>query len=155
MQPHGLPPTQRGWLIPVLLFSKLNKMFGYKKYVSKIIKINCLRGDLTDISAKKEALIDTQSPWWIVPLSHAAWTRCSCKEAWVFETYETAALFGIAIYPNVLLLQSCKQDLCGALHWPFFTRRSVKLFSKLNLYLFGYFDPINIYFDNKNECFSG
>ena len=32
---------------------------------------------------------------------------------------------------------------------------SVKFFSKLNNLFFGYFDPINIFFDNKNKYFSG
>ena len=31
----------------------------------------------------------------------------------------------------------------------------VKFFSKLNLLFFGYFDPVNIFFDNKNNYFSG
>ena len=30
-----------------------------------------------------------------------------------------------------------------------FYPQSVKFFSKLNYYFFGYFDPINIFFDNK------
>ena len=44
----------------MLLFSKSNKMFvGYcdpEKYIFSIMKINNYQGDLTDISAKKEAL---------------------------------------------------------------------------------------------------
>ena len=33
---------------------------------------------------------------------------------------------------------------------------AVKFFSKFNIYLVsGYFDPINIFFDNKNKQFSG
>ena len=35
------------------------------------------------------------------------------------------------------------------------TWRTVNFFSKLNYYFFGYFDPINIFFDNKNKYFSG
>ena len=31
----------------------------------------------------------------------------------------------------------------------------VKFFSKLNYYFFGYFHPINIFFDNKYKYFSG
>ena len=44
----------------MLLFSKLNKMcFGYfdPEIFYQIMKINNFRGDLTDISAKKEALM--------------------------------------------------------------------------------------------------
>ena len=33
--------------------------------------------------------------------------------------------------------------------------RSVKFFSKLNNFFLGYFDPIHIFFDNKNKYFSG
>ena len=33
--------------------------------------------------------------------------------------------------------------------------RSVKFFSKLNYLCFGYFDPINIFFDNQNKKISG
>ena len=32
---------------------------------------------------------------------------------------------------------------------------AVEFFSKLNYYFLGYFDPINIFFDNKNKSFSG
>ena len=32
---------------------------------------------------------------------------------------------------------------------------SVKLFSKLSYFIFGYFDPVNIFFANKNKSFSG
>ena len=35
------------------------------------------------------------------------------------------------------------------------TSAAVKFFSKLNIIIFGYFDPINIFFDNKNKYFSG
>ena len=35
------------------------------------------------------------------------------------------------------------------------TTWSVKFFSKLNYFIFGYFDPTNIFFDNKNNCFWG
>ena len=31
----------------------------------------------------------------------------------------------------------------------------VKFFSKLNLFIFGYFDPVHIFSDNKNKYFSG
>ena len=31
--------------------------------------------------------------------------------------------------------------------------RAVKFFSKLNNFIFGYFDPINIVHDNKNKYF--
>ena len=45
---------------PVLLFSKLNKVFfGYfdpENDFFQMIQINNCRGDLTDVSAKKEAL---------------------------------------------------------------------------------------------------
>ena len=33
--------------------------------------------------------------------------------------------------------------------------QSVKFFSKLNQFKFGYFDPINIFFDSKYKHFSG
>ena len=48
--------------IPVLLFSKLNQLFfGYFDPVNMflIMKINKVRGDLTDISVEIEALVDT------------------------------------------------------------------------------------------------
>ena len=32
---------------------------------------------------------------------------------------------------------------------------SVKFFSKLNYFIFGYFDPTNNFFDTKNEYFLG
>ena len=32
---------------------------------------------------------------------------------------------------------------------------SVKFFSKLRYLFFGYFDPVNIFYDNKNAIFSG
>ena len=48
------------WLYPVLLLSELNKMLFWMLWSQKkfrIIKINSFRGDLTDISATKEALV--------------------------------------------------------------------------------------------------
>ena len=35
------------------------------------------------------------------------------------------------------------------------TVRSSEVFSKLNLFIFGYFDPVNIFVDNINKYFSG
>ena len=32
--------------------------------------------------------------------------------------------------------------------------RAMKFFSKLNEFIFGYFDPINVFFDNTNKYFS-
>ena len=32
---------------------------------------------------------------------------------------------------------------------------AVKFFSKLNYFIFGYFDPTNIFFNNKNKYFLG
>ena len=48
------------WLGPVIPFAKLNKLFfGYfdPAKIFYIIKINIFLGELTDISAKKEALV--------------------------------------------------------------------------------------------------
>ena len=36
-----------------------------------------------------------------------------------------------------------------------FSRSAVKFFSKLKQFFFGYFDPINIFFDRKNKNFPG
>ena len=30
-----------------------------------------------------------------------------------------------------------------------------EVFSKLNIFIFGYFDPVNNFFDNKHKSFSG
>ena len=35
------------------------------------------------------------------------------------------------------------------------TTRAVKFITKLNKFILGYFDPVNIFFDNKNKYFSG
>ena len=59
--------------IPVLLFSKLNKMFfGYfdPETIFKIIKLNNFRGDLTDISTKKEALLHSGSAGFFKRIKH-------------------------------------------------------------------------------------
>ena len=72
LQPAQLVPTSASTLLPVhlqyypvLLFSKLNKIFfGYlhPEFFFKIMKINNFQGDLTDISAKKEALVLPRCP---------------------------------------------------------------------------------------------
>ena len=80
------------------------------------IKIINFQGDLTDISAKKEALVPALHQM-MLPSSAVLCTQQN--NAWLERS------------PTVLL------------------------FSNLNEIFFGYFDPENIYLDNKNNHFSG
>ena len=59
----------------------------------------------------------------------------------------------IGIEPSVI--QSCiRSDEVMELVKKY-ASRPVKFFSKLNYFIFGYFDPTNIYFDNKNKYLLG
>ena len=68
----------------MLPFSKLNKMFfGYfdPDFFLKIMKINNFRGELTDSSAKKEALLDNKLLHMgarIYPQRHECRLQCIC-----------------------------------------------------------------------------
>ena len=54
-------------------------------------------------------------------------------------------------------LPSCSVDGPERIWWvtDWVMSLAVKFFSKLINYFFGYFDPINIFLDNRNKRFSG
>ena len=49
---------------------------------------------------------------------------------------------------NIFISINVQYALSAVLH-------TVKLFSKFNNYFFGYFDPINIFFNNQNKILFG
>ena len=88
------------------------------------------RGDLADISAKNEALLTTGSQIHLTVLnSHTVLSMTS---------YVRITLFAFK--------RSWSTHMDPRLY-----SRPVKFFPKLNNLFFGYFDPINIFFDNKNK----
>ena len=116
------------WLYPVLLLSELNKMFFWmlwSNFFFKVIKINSFRGDLTDISATKEALVlllDTlvavsqgmivhfgSSVFHTVPLPPSMWlVACGCGAlSWVVR--QSQLLIPTPKYEAIILRPSTDQ----------------------------------------------
>ena len=116
----------------VLLFSELNKrIFGYfdpENIILQIIKINNFRGDLTDNSAKKEALV-TRCVFIIADISvRSTQKQLTCDMSNnIYSIKVSQIVFNLIWKPK---------------HWSPHITSSALVFGTTS-FLLGYFDPEN------------
>ena len=106
---------------------------------------------------------DERTIWYVLPKTYRAHVECpysmphhsrALVRAWVWSPNWLHKHLGWIGCPNMCFGKPMK--MCAGRYSSVCPELSlVKIFSKFNFFIFGYFEPTNNFFDNKNKYFLG